>query len=145
MDAIGDCFCLDGRFGSRDGVLDARGRDAVLEQFRGRFPALGPSNLLTPDRVVGFEGCDADHARGTVNSNAEAVRHGVPMLFALRYEDRYRPDADGRWRFADRLMSFYYYLKIEQYPPRLADALRMRACDEPAPADLPENRPTWRE
>ncbi len=143
MDAIGDCFCLDGQFRSRDGVLDARGRDAVLEQFRGRFSVLGPSNHFTHDRIVEFAGCDTGHARGIVNSHAEVVRHGAPMLVALRYEDRYRREADGRWRFADRLLSFFYYLKIEQYPRLLADALRMRAYDEPAPADLPEKLPTW--
>ncbi len=144
MNAIGDCFCRDGRFRSRDGVLDASGREAILEQFRGRFAVLGPSNHFTHDCIIEF-GCDEhDKATGLVNSHAEVVRHGVPMLTALRYSDCYRRDGDGRWRFSDRLLSFFYYLDIADYPRLLADSQRMRAYAEPAPADIPEGLTSWR-
>jgi SnoaL-like domain len=141
---IGDCFTRQGSFRSKDGVLNARGRDAVIEQYRGRFAVLGPSNHFTHDQIVRFDDADDGHAWGTVNSHAEVVRNGESMLAAMRYADEYRIE-DGAWRFADRYVSFFYYLNVTDYPKLLNDPLRMRAYAQPAPADYPEQLASWRE
>jgi ketosteroid isomerase-like protein len=143
VDAIADCFVPDGRFRSADGVMDARGRQAIVDQYHGRFAALGPGIHITHDHVIDFDDSDPDRAIGRVSCSAELVRHGKAMLVALRYEDEYWRDTDGRWRFADRLLSFFYYLEPHEYAEGLADPLRNRAYDAPAPADFPERLPSW--
>lgn len=141
---IADCFTADGGFRSRDGVLNARGRAAVVQQFHGRFAALGPTFHYTHDHVLRFDDGDADRASGIVTSHAELVRNGEPMWVALRYDDEYRRD-DGHWRFQDRLLSFMYYLPVRDYPVALTERDRMRAYGTPAAADWPEGLVSWKE
>jgi ketosteroid isomerase-like protein len=140
---MADCFTADGRFRSADGVMDAQGRDAIIEQYHGRFAVLGPGIHVTHDHVVGFDEDDPDRATGKVSCSAELVRHDKPMVVALRYEDEYRRDADGRWRFADRLLRFFYYLDAREYADGLVSPDRNRAYAEPAPADFPEPLESW--
>ncbi len=64
VDAIENLFTADVRVWSADGVMDARGRQAVLELFKGRFAVLGPSNHFTHDRIVEFDPRDHDLATG---------------------------------------------------------------------------------
>jgi len=140
---IGDCFLTDGRFRSADGVMDARGREAIIDQYHGRFAVLGAGIHVTHDHVVELDDADPDRATGRVSCSAELVRLGKPMLVALRYEDDYRRDADGRWRFADRLLLFFYYLDAREYAEGLCSPLRNRAYDELASADFPEALESW--
>jgi ketosteroid isomerase-like protein len=140
---VGNLFTRDGRFRSRDGVMDASGREAVLAQFEGRFAALGPTNHFSHDHLVWLDEASSGRARGLVSSHAEVVRNDRPMIVALRYEDAYRRE-DGAWRFADRLLSFLYYVDVRDYAEVIRTPLRMRAYDRPAPADYPENLDTWR-
>lgn len=143
IDGIADCFTVDGAFRSRDGVLNARGREAVVEQFHGRFAVLGPSNHFTHDHIIEFDPQNPDRATGLVTSHAEVVRHGEAMWTALRYEDEYRRE-EGRWRFADRLLSFLYYVRVEEYASAMAGHERMRAYAQPTQADYPEQLPSWK-
>lgn len=143
INAIGPLFTRDARFRSRDGVMNATGRDAVIEQFHGRFSVLGPSNHFTHDHIIWFDGDDGLRARGQVNSHAEVVRNGEALWAALRYEDEYRYD-EGAWRFADRLLGFFYYLPVKDYAQLLTLPERMRAYAEPRPADFPESLETWK-
>lgn len=140
--AVGELFCRDGRFRSRDGVMDAHGRGAVMEQFKGRYAALGPTNHFVHEHIVSLDDDDPDQARGVVTSHAEVVRNGEPMWVAMRYADTYRRE-DGRWRFADRLLSFFYYLPVREYAQYVGAIDRMRAYDTPQNADYPEALPTW--
>jgi uncharacterized protein (TIGR02246 family) len=142
VETLAALFTVDGRFRSVDGVMDARGREAVMQQFRGRFAALGPTCHFTHDRI--FElGAAADTATGLVTSHAEVIRNGRAFVAALRYADTYRR-VDGRWRFADRLLSFLYYLPADEYAHGFASRLRMRAYGDARPADYPESLPSWR-
>jgi ketosteroid isomerase-like protein len=144
VDAMPDLFTPDVRVRSADGVMDARGRDAAVAMFRGRFTVLGPSNHFTHDRLVEFDADDDDCATGLVLSHAEMQRKGQPMLAAMRYHDVYRR-WQGRWCFAERVLSFMYYVPTAEYLDAFGPGLdrRMRAYDHAVPADWPEQLPTW--
>jgi ketosteroid isomerase-like protein len=144
IDGLGELFTPDGCFRSRDGVIDAHGREAVIETFHGRYAALGLSLHVTHDHVVSFDEDDPDRAGGLLSSHAEVHRNGRTMVAALRYEDRYRRH-EGRWRFADRLLSFMYYVPVEEYAEALGSLDRMRAYDSPRPADFPEQSASWQD
>ena len=87
MAEIEAIFTPDAVLRSRDGVMNAVGRDAIVQLYRGRFTVLGPSNHFTHDRIVAFDGADPDLARGTVVSHAEMNRKGQAMIAAIRYGD----------------------------------------------------------
>ncbi|KGE04973.1 nuclear transport factor 2 family protein [Pseudohaliea rubra] len=144
MDAMPGLFTADVRILSRDGVMDARGRDAAMALYQGRFEVLGPSNHFTHDRIITFSD-DADEATGIVLSHAEMQRKGQPMLAAIRYSDRYRRE-EGAWRIAERLFDFFYYVSTADYLEALGPGLatRMRAYEVPTGADIPEKLATWR-
>lgn len=141
LEALGALFTPDAAFRSKDGVMDARGRELVLEQFRGRFQALTISNHFSHGHILTF-GEGSDEAQGLISAHAEVWRNGRALIAALRYEDRYRRH-EGCWRFADRLLSFLYYLPVEEYAQGLGDQLRMRAYGDRRPADFPESLPNW--
>jgi len=142
MAAVPALFTPDARVHSRDGVMDARGIDAILEMYRGRFAVLGPSNHFTHDHLIDFETDAAAH--GLVISHAEVVRRGRPMWAALRYHDRYALH-DGVWKFSERLLTFFYYLDVADYTRFLGSPDRMRAYETPRPADYPEALETWKQ
>lgn len=140
--ALTELFTPDGSFRSMDGVMSARGRDAVVQQFHGRFAALQATNHIAHEQILDFA-ADPDAVEGLVTSHAEVCRHGRTFVAALRYRDRYRRH-EGRWRFAERLLSFLYYLPVEEYAEGFASRLRMRAYGDRRPADYPESLPAWR-
>lgn len=141
IEAITALFTPDGVFRSQDGVMNARGHEAVIEQFRGRFKALTVSYHFAHDQVLSF-GNDPDAASGLVTAHAEVWRNGRALIAALRYADAYRRHA-GRWCFAERQVSFLYYLPVDEYAQGLGDRLRMRAYGDRRAADFPESLPTW--
>ena len=114
------------------------------DQFHRRYAVLGPSNHFVHESVVEFDTADPNLATGWVNSHAEVVRNGAALWAALRYHDRYQRE-NGEWRFAERLLHFFYYLSPQEYPSRLGELYRNRAYPEPLPADYPENLPSWQE
>jgi ketosteroid isomerase-like protein len=144
VDAIEALFTPDVYVWSADGVMDSRGRDAAVAMFRGRFTVLGPSNHFTHDRLVEFDAADPDRATGLVLSHAEMQRKGRPMLAAIRYQDVYRRGEEG-WRFAERGLSFMYYVPTAEYLDAFGPGLdrRMRAYDQPVAADWPEKLASW--
>lgn len=144
IDGIPLLFTPDGRFRSRDGVINATGRPAIVTAFHGRYSALTFSLHWTHDAIIELDPADSDRATGIVGSHAEVCRNGVTMVTGLRYDDLYRRQ-EGRWRFADRLLSFVYYVPVEQYAAALGGTDRMRAYDTPRPADLPEPLPQWQD
>jgi len=142
LPGIARLFTEDAEFCSRDGVMQAHGRDAIVEQFVGRFKALGISNHFTHDHVIDL--AEEDPARGTglVTSHAEVWRNGKALLAATRYYDRYRLEG-GEWRFQRRELAFLYYLPVDEYAEGLGSSLRQRAYGEPRAADYPEALPGW--
>jgi ketosteroid isomerase-like protein len=145
LPAITDLFTEDAAVRSADGVMNAKGLEAVIEQFHGRFAALGPSNHFTHDRVITFDEADPDRATGQLISHAEMTRNGRACLAAIRYTDEFRRCPDGRWRFRERVLSFLYYTHPDEYGDTLESTLRIKAYDEPIAASWPESLETWKQ
>lgn len=143
LDAVAGLFTADARVWSRDGVMDATGRDAIIAQYEGRFRLLGPSNHVSHDHWIRFDDVPA-RAEGLLSAHAELWRDGEMMVTALRYDDVYALE-DGAWRFAERALAFLYYIPVGDYPAILGQRDRMRAYAEPAAADYPERLPTWKD
>ncbi len=143
VDGIARCFTRDGVFRSLDGVMNASGREAVVEQFHGRFAVLGPSNHFTHDHIIEFDAHDPARATGLVNAHAEVVRNGEALWASLRYHDEYLRE-EGRWRFRVRTLAFFYYLQPSEYSAAMQGELRNRAYPTPQAADFPEKLETWR-
>jgi hypothetical protein len=142
MLGVATLFDEDARVASQDGVMEARGVEAIMAQFRGRFEVLGPGGHYMHDIAIDLSDIDRDEATGRVSGHAELWRRGRMMVAALRYRDRYRRTAAG-WRFAERIISFLYYVPVEEYPNILARTDRNRAYDTPCAADFPEALATW--
>jgi uncharacterized protein (TIGR02246 family) len=142
IDALTELFTPDGSFRSVDGVMSAIGREAVIQQFHGRFAALKATNHIAHDQILQL-GPEPDAAEGLVTSHAEVCREERVLIAALRYRDRYRRH-EGRWRFAERVLSFLYYLPADEYAEGFASRLRVRVYGDRRPADYPEGLPTWR-
>lgn len=142
IDGLSLCFTQDGIMRSADGVMNASGRVAVIEQFHARFSVLGPSNHYTHDHIIHFDPQDSSVATGTLNTHAELIRNGEMLVTSLRYRDRYRYEA-GRWRFAERVLSFFYYARPGELPEVLCSPLRNRAYAQPIAADFPEESSFW--
>ncbi len=132
---VAACFAENACFRSRDGMMNAIGRAAIMDQFQRRFSALGHGAHYTHDHVIQLDD-DASAAKGIVSLHAELMRNGKPMLASLRYEDAYCIE-DGQWKFADRLLAFLYYLNTEDYLAHFPGQKRNRAYDEPIDADFP--------
>ena len=142
VDALADCFTPDATVQSLDGVMNSQGRTAIIDMYRGRFAALGPTFHVTHDRIVEFDAADALSATGLVAAHAEVVRNNATMLAAIRYQDRYRHDS-GQWRVAERVLGFLYYTPAAQYVDTMKSTLRQRAYGDQRPADWPEALESW--
>jgi hypothetical protein len=136
-EGIRQIFCEDATLRSEDGVFAATGLEEIVTTYLGRFAKLGPTNHFSHGHVVRLDENDPDRATGLLASHAEVTRDGVAMQVALRYKDAYRR-VDGRWRFADRLMGYMYYLPFTELATGLGDRNSVRAYGDQRPADWPE-------
>ena len=140
IDGVRTLFTPDATLRSADGVMNATGIDAIIEQYHGRFDVLGPGHHFMHDIQIDFAG-EAE-ATGRVSGHAELWRNNQMMVTGLRYDDVYRR-IDGGWKFAERTIAFLYYVPIGDYPNILGTPDRNRAYAEPKPADFPERLPSW--
>nr|WP_047167026.1 nuclear transport factor 2 family protein [Sphingomonas sp. Y57] len=142
LPAIAALFADDARVASEDGVMEARGIDAIMAQYLRRFSVLGPGAHYMHDVVIDFYDGDRDRATGRVSGHAELWRRDRMMVAALRYRDTYVRTPAG-WRFGERVLGFLYYVDVADYPGILGHRDRNRAYDTPMPADFPEPLPSW--
>ena len=140
--AVAELFTDQASFGSQDGAMRATGQAAILNQFKSRFSALGATNHVAHDHVIWFD--SATQAQGRLSVHAEVWRNEQPMVTAMRYSDRYEK-VDGLWRFSERLLSFFYYLNVADYPAAMGQLERNRASGTPMAADYPERLATYKE
>lgn len=142
IDRVATLFTDDGTLRSADGVMNATGVGAIIDQYHGRFDVLGPGHHFMHDIQIDFVGDGKAEAAGRVTGHAELWRNGKMMVAAIRYKDVYRNTDDG-WRFHDREISFLYYVPVSEYPDILSGPNRNHAYAQPAPADFPERLPSW--
>lgn len=142
LPAIAALFADDARVASEDGVMEARGVDAIMAQYRQRFSVLGPGAHYMHDILIDLPDEDPGGAVGRVSGHAELWRRDRMMVAGLRYRDRY-VRTPGGWRFGERIIGFLYYVDAADYPGILGHLDRNRAYDAPLPADFPEALPTW--
>jgi len=143
LEKVAPLFARDGRFRSADGMLNAQGRAEICEQYRARFAALRFGFHVTHDHMIDLDENNPDRATGKVSSHAELVRNGQAMVAGMRYEDEYIRE-DGAWRFADRLLYFFYYMPVADFAQGLTEQDRMRAYGDKRPAELPESIATFK-
>lgn len=141
-DAIAALFSEGAVVRSADGVMNASGIEAIMQQYESRFEALGPGAHYMHDVQIDFIGDGSEEATGRVSGHAELERGGRMMVAGLRYADRYRNTGAG-WRFQERVISFLYYVPVGEYRDILLHRDRNRAYAEPRPADFPEELPGW--
>ncbi len=133
-------FTENASFGSKDGAMRATGIEAIVKQFEARFSVLGATNHFAHDHVIWFE--NGTRAHGQLSVHAEVWRKEQPMVTALRYDDVYEKHG-SLWLFAERLLSFFYYLNIKDYAAAMGRLERNMASDTPVAADYPERLPTY--
>lgn len=135
VEAIPSLFTKDARVTSGDGVMDARGRDFLVEFYEGRFKLLGATHHFTHGMEISIDSPTTAHGR--ISGAAEVFRNGVQQVVALRYMDKYEKE-DGAWRIAHRHMLYCYYCPVSEFPTILGRLERNLTYGEPIAADFPE-------
>lgn len=127
---------------SRDRMMDAEGIENVMAMFDRMFAIRGPAFHWTHDRFVTFDEVDPDRATGVVLAHAETTPDGKASIAAIRYHDQYRR-LNGKWRFAERQLSFLYYMPMADFIAHFPTEKRMGLGGNWREADFPESLPTW--
>lgn len=141
LDAFVACFTEDGVIRHEDGVMRLEGRVAIGDYYAARFPQYGVTFHYPHSHVVRPAG--PDEATGVVTAHAEMSLDGEAWIAAFRYTDRYRRE-DGRWRFAERALACWYYMRLADLPGGIGSALRKHYRGELLPAELPESLATFK-
>ena len=135
-------FTKNASFDSPNGLMQANGRDQIIEMFCKVLSIRGPGYHWTHDHIIRFDrGCE-DRASGLLLSHAETTPNGVQSLAAMKYDDEYQIE-DGAWRFAKRTISFLYYVPATEYDDAMTQQDRVVAGDKRISADYPESLPAW--
>ncbi len=137
-----ELFTEDAVFDSPNGMLKTRGRKNIIDMYTEVFQSRGPSFHWTHDARVRVNKEDITKAYGTVYSHAETTRDGIPSLAAMRYDDEYS-NKEGRWKFSQRVINFFYYVRTAEYVEDLTKTLRVNGSEGKVPADIPESVPAW--
>jgi hypothetical protein len=100
-----ELFAPSGAFRHADGAVNVVGRDSISDFFQNQWARNIKSIHSLNGQIATLDGLDLAH--GTVSAAAELVTPQGAVRAALRYEDSYIR-FDGRWRFQDRLVRFWY-------------------------------------
>ena len=145
LDAFVACYTADAVLRHEDGIMRIDGRDAIRSYYEARFPSYGVTFHHPHAHTVVFDG--PDDAHGAVTAHAEMALDGAGWIAAFRYSDTYRRE-DGRWRFAERVLACWYYMKMSDLPDGIASPLRKHYRGQRLRAELPESLESfkrWRE
>ena len=137
---IGGLFTRDAYVWSADGVMNSRGREALVDLYKGRFSKLGATNHFVHDVLIDLE--SNRRAKGLVSAHAEVWRNNEQQIAAMRYADIYEVE-DGAWRIAERKFMFIYYTPVGRYPNIFGTMMRNLTYGDPIEADAPEKM--WRD
>jgi uncharacterized protein (TIGR02246 family) len=139
LDAFVDCFTVDAVVRHEDGAMRLDGRESIRAYYNARFPAYGMTFHYPHAHTISFD--SADDAHGVVTAHAEMALDGAGWLAAFRYSDTYRRDG-GRWRFTERILACWYYMRLADLPSGMASKLRKHYRGQELPAELPESLAT---
>lgn len=142
IDHLAALFTHDAVFDSPNGLMQANGRDAVIEMFCKVLAIRGSGYHWTHDHMIRFDRGSDTAASGLLLSHAETTPGGVQSLVAMKYDDEYRVEG-GRWRFAKRTISFLYYVPVSEYDGALTAVDRVSTPNGRIPADYPEQLAAW--
>jgi ketosteroid isomerase-like protein len=110
-EAVAMLFSDDGLLAVNDGSFrPVTGRDALLKFYRA---AVNQPELAIPfiqNHIIELAG---DEARGTCAIEARFSRNNRSITAAGYYEDRYRRER-GRWRFAERRLTFWHQVPLNE-------------------------------
>jgi ketosteroid isomerase-like protein len=110
MPRLMNLFTVDACFDAPNGSMVANGKAAIQTLFEKTFKIRGPAYHWTHDVTLEIDTADPNRGTGLVLSHAETTPNGVVSIAAMRYQDDYRRESDGQWRFAKRVISFLYYV-----------------------------------
>ena len=132
-------FTEDIRFHSVNGEFDFQGRDFLVKFFMTEVAAADRNSLhVTHGHIIDLDTNDPDRASGLLFGHAELILRDPEQssrIAALRYEDEYRR-VDGKWRFAERCLSFFYRLDAANYLQDIVSDTPVRGGETPLPADF---------
>jgi uncharacterized protein (TIGR02246 family) len=140
LEAFVALFTHDGRMRHQDGVTDVSGRAAIHAYYAARFPTYGVTFHYPHAHSVTFDGPDT--ASGWVSAHAEMDLGGEFVLAAFRYSDRYARE-HGQWRFAERVLACWYYMRLADLPTGIGSTLRKHYKGQQLAAELPESLATY--
>ena len=143
MPRLMNLFTVDACFDAPNGSMVAKGKAAIQTLFEKTFKIRGPAYHWTHDITIEIDPADPDRGTGLVLSHAETTPNGVVSIAAMRYQDDYRRESDGRWRFAKRVISFLYYVPASDYSKGLNHPDRVVMGGHRLKADYPEALPAW--
>jgi uncharacterized protein (TIGR02246 family) len=140
-EALLELFTEDASFGSTTGS-GATGRETLADFALGRAATEDWSIHYPHTHIIDF--VSEDEARGVVLMHAEMGWEGDRCIrAAMRYNDEYKR-VDGKWRFAKRLVQFYYCMDLGTFANGY-DNTHRKQWPYVAKADLPESLETWRQ
>ena len=136
-------FTRDSVYHSMDNVTVFHNRAEIVQHFREFFPVQPVCFHYPHSQSITFDG--PDDAHGFVNGHVDVgyPSDGSFLLGALRYYDRYRRE-DGQWRFAERILKCWYWMKLTDLPTGFKDEIRNHLRGMRLPAHLPEELETYR-
>ena len=143
MPRLMNLFTVDACFDAPNGSMVANGKAAIQTLFEKTFKIRGPAYHWTHDVTLEIDTADPNRGTGLVLSHAETTPNGVVSIAAMRYQDDYRRESDGQWRFAKRVISFLYYVPASDYSQGLNHPDRVVMGGHRLKADYPEALPAW--
>jgi ketosteroid isomerase-like protein len=143
MPRLMNLFTVDACFDAPNGSMVANGKAAIQTLFEKTFKIRGPAYHWTHDVTLEIDSADPNRGTGLVLSHAETTPNGVVSIAAMRYQDDYRRESDGQWRFAKRVISFLYYVPASDYSQGLNHPDRVVMGGNRLKADYPEALPAW--
>ncbi|MBT5053276.1 MAG: nuclear transport factor 2 family protein [Gammaproteobacteria bacterium] len=143
MPRLMNLFTVDACFDAPNGSMVANGKAAIQTLFEKTFKIRGPAYHWTHDVTLEIDSADPNRGTGLVLSHAETTPNGVVSIAAMRYQDDYRRESDGQWRFAKRVISFLYYVPASDYSQGLNHPDRVVMGGSRLKADYPEALPAW--
>ena len=143
MPRLMNLFTVDACFDAPNGSMVANGKADIQTLFQKTFKIRGPAYHWTHDVTLEIDTADPNRGTGLVLSHAETTPNGVVSIAAMRYQDDYRRESDGQWRFAKRVISFLYYVPASDYSQGLNHPDRVVMGGSRLKADYPEALPAW--